>query len=170
MEFNDVIKNRYACRKYADRPVEQPVLDGILDAGRLAPTSVDQQEQHVVVIRSEEGLKTVDDLTECRYGAPVVLLITFDRNDVYTYPGGKYDSGVEDASIALTHMMLAATNLGLGSCWVNAFDPDAVRKAFSVPDTEEIVAMLDLGYPAADAAPSAKHGRRKPLEELVSYR
>ncbi|PJM74811.1 nitroreductase family protein [Bifidobacterium simiarum] len=170
MEFNEVIRNRYACRKYDDRQVEQPVLERILDAGRIAPTSVDQQEQHITVIRSDDGLATVDALTECRYGAPVVLLVTFARNDVYTYPGGRYGSGVEDASIALTHMMLAATDAGLASCWVNAFDPDKARKAFAVPDGEEIVAMLDLGYPADDTEPSAKHAKRKSLDELVSYR
>ncbi|PJM73745.1 nitroreductase [Bifidobacterium primatium] len=169
MEFNDVIAKRYACRKYDVRQVEKDDLDAILEAGRLAPTSVDQQEQHVYVIRSAEGLAKVDELSECRYGAPTVLMVTYDTTDVYEYPGGRYDSGVEDASIATTQMMLAAADRGVGSCWVNVFDPDKVRAAFGLADKERVVAMLDLGYPADDAEPSAKHSRRKPIDELVTY-
>ncbi|NEG96499.1 nitroreductase [Bifidobacterium sp. SMB2] len=169
MEFNDVIARRYACRKYDARQVAQSDLDAILEAGRLAPTSVDQQEQHVYVIRSAEGLAKVDELSECRYGAPTVLMVTYDMTDVFEYPGGRYDSGVEDASIATTQMMLAATDCGVGSCWVNVFDPDKVREAFGLADKERVVAMLDLGYPAVDAEPSAKHARRKPIDKLVTY-
>ncbi|MBW3089043.1 nitroreductase family protein [Bifidobacterium sp. 82T24] len=169
MEFDDAIVRRYACRKYDARQVAQSDLDAILEAGRLAPTSTDQQEQHVYVIRSADGLAKVDELSECRYGAPTVLMVTYDTTDVYEYPGGRYDSGVEDASIATTQMMLAATNRGVGSCWVNVFDPDKVKTAFGLEDKERVVAMLDLGYPAADAGPSAKHSRRKPVDELVTY-
>lgn len=169
MEFMDVVRERYACRKYEDRPVDQSDLDAILEAGRLAPTSTDQQEQHVYVIRFESGLEKIDALSECRYGAPLVLLITYDKTDVYEYPGGKYDSGVEDASIAVTHMMLEATERGVGSCWVNVFDPDKVKAAFNLPENEQVVAMLDLGYPAADSKPSAKHDHRKLISDLVTY-
>lgn len=169
MEFMDVVRKRYACRKYADCQVSQADLDAILEAGRLAPTSTDQQEQHVYVIRSVDGLARVDELSECRYGAPTVLMVTYDTTDVYEYPGGEYDSGVEDASIALTHMMLAAADCGVGSCWVNVFDPDRVHEAFGLKERDRVVAMLDLGYPAADAEPSAKHLRRKDIADLVTY-
>ena len=124
MEFKDVIKNRYSCKKYSDRQVENEKLAAILAAGRLAPTAKNLQEHHIYVIQSPEGLAKVDSVTPCRYGAPTVLAVAFDKNNVFTYPGGKRDSGVEDASIVATHLMLAAADEGVDSCWLNFLDPD----------------------------------------------
>ncbi|MBQ9083639.1 MAG: nitroreductase family protein, partial [Clostridia bacterium] len=77
------------------------------------------------------------------------------------------DSGVVDASIVTTHMMLAAEALGVGSCWVMHFNPAVVRSEFALADELEPVALLPMGYPAAEAAPIAMHFERKPLIELV---
>ena len=98
MEFKDVVKNRYSCKKYSTRQVEAEKLTAILEAGRLAPTAKNLQEQHIYVVRSEEGLAKIDAATPCRYGAPTVLVVAFDKNNVFTYPGGKRDSGTEDAT------------------------------------------------------------------------
>ncbi|MBR7015348.1 MAG: nitroreductase family protein, partial [Lachnospiraceae bacterium] len=89
MEFKDVIKNRYSCKKYSDRQVENEKLAAILATGRLAPTAKNLQEHHIYVIQSPEGLAKVDSVTPCRYGAPTVLAVAFDKNNVFTYPGGK---------------------------------------------------------------------------------
>ena len=136
MEFSDVIQNRYACKKFDGTPVAKEALDAILAAGRLAPTAKNLQEQHVYVIQSEEGLKKIDELTPCRYGAPVVLLVAFDTTNVFTYPGDKYKSGVEDATIVATHLCLAATNVGIENCWLNFFDPDKAKELFGLPENE----------------------------------
>lgn len=112
MEFTQVIKNRYSCKKYSDRKVEKEKLEAILQAGRAAPTAKNLQEQHIYVIQSDEVLAKVDAVTPCRYGAPTVLIVAFDKNNVFTYPGGKLDSGVEDASIVATHMILTAETKG----------------------------------------------------------
>lgn len=133
MEFTDVIKNRYACKKYSNRAVEDDKLAAILEAGRVAPTAKNLQEQHVYVLQSTEALEKFDGLTPCRYGAPVVLLVAFDSENVYTYPDSERTSGVEDASIVATHMILAAANEGVDSCWVNRLNPDEVAKAFDLP-------------------------------------
>ena len=109
MEFTDVVARRYACKKYDGRPVDPAALQAILEAGRLAPTAKNLQEQKIYVVQSPEGLAKVDALTPCRYGAPTVLLVAFDSENVYQYPGGGRDSGIEDAAIVATHMMLAAT-------------------------------------------------------------
>ena len=106
MEFSEVVRERYSCKSYESRQIEQEKLDQILEAGRLAPTAKNLQEQHIYVIQSEEGLAKIDKLTRCRYGAPTVLLVAFDKNNVFTYPGGKRDSGIEDADIVATHLML----------------------------------------------------------------
>ena len=94
MDFRKVIENRYSCKKYSERPVEAEKLTAILDAGRLAPTAKNLQEQHIYVLQSAEMLAKVDSVTPCRYGAPTVLVVAFNSRNVFTYPGGKRDSGV----------------------------------------------------------------------------
>ena len=169
MEFNEVIKNRYSCKKYSDKKVEEEKLNAILEAGRLAPTAKNLQEQHIYVVQSEEALAKIDAATPCRYGAPVVLVVAFNKNNVFTYPGGKRDSGVEDASIVATQMILAAYNEGVDSCWLNYFDPDELAASLGLPDNEEILMVLDLGYAAEGAGPLDNHFNRKDLSETVSY-
>ena len=169
MEFKEVVKNRYSCKKYSDAKVEAEKLEAILTAGRLAPTAKNLQEQHIYVLQSEEMLAKVDALTPCRYNAPVVLVVAFDKNNVFTYPGDKRDSGVEDATIVATHMILAAADEGVDSCWVNFFDPEKAAEALGLPDNEEVLMLMDLGYAAEGAGPLANHDSRKPLSETVTY-
>ena len=88
---------------------------------------------------------------------------------MFTYPGEKRDSGVEDASIVATHMMLAAANAGVDSCWLNFFDPDKAAKELGLPENEEVLMILNLGYAAEGVGPLPNHASRKPLEETVVY-
>lgn len=169
MEFKEVIRKRYSCKKYSDRPVDEEKLTAILDAGRHAPTAKNLQEQHVYVLRSPEALAKVDSVTPCRYGAPAVLVVAFNKNNVFTYPGGGRDSGIEDATIVASHMILAAADEGIDSCWVNNFDPAELASALELPENEEILMMMDLGYAADGAGPLANHGKRKDLAETVSW-
>ena len=99
-----------------------------------------------------------------------MLVVAYDKNNVFTYPGGKYKSGVEDATIVATHLTLAAAAEGVDSCWLNFFDPDQLAKALALPANEEIVMALDLGYAADGAGPLPNHSSRKPLAETVVYR
>ena len=169
MDFAQVIKDRYSCKKYDGKPVTAEQLSSILEAGRLAPTAKNLQEQHIYVVQSAEGLAKIDKLTPCRYGAPTVLVVAFNKDSVFTYPGGRRDSGVEDATIVATHMILAAANEGVDSCWVNFFDPDQLAKALGLPENEEILMLLDLGYAAEGVKPLPNHDSRKPLSETVAY-
>ena len=169
MEFKDVVKNRYSCKSYDGRKVEQDKLDRILEAGRLAPTAKNLQEQHIYVVQSEEGLAKIDKVTPCRYNAGTCLLVAFDKNNVYTYPNSARESGVEDATIVATHLMLAAADEGVDSCWLNCIDIDKIKAEFALPDNEDVLMILDLGYGAEGAGPLANHGNRKALSETVSY-
>ena len=169
MEFKEVIKARYSCKKYSTRQVEQEKLNAILEAGRLAPTAKNLQEQHVYVVQSEEGLAKIDAVTPCRYDAPIVLVVAFDKNNIFTYPGGKRDSGVEDATIVATHMILAAADAGVDSCWINFLDPEKLAEALGLPENEEVLMVMDLGYAAEGAGPLPNHTCRKQLSETVSY-
>ena len=169
MEFKEAVRTRYSCKKYRPDQIESEKLTAILEAGRLAPTAKNLQEQHIYVVQSQEGLAKIDAVTPCRYGAPTVLAVAFDKNNVFTYPGGKRDSGTEDAAIVATHMILAAADEGVDSCWLNFFDPEKAAEALGLPDHEEVLMLMDLGYAAEGTGPLANHGSRKPLSETVSY-
>ena len=170
MEFTNVIKNRYSCKKYdSAKQVSEEKLNAILEAGRVAPTAKNLQEQHIYVVQSEDGLAKIDACTPCRYGAPTVLVVAFDKNNVFTYPDNKRQSGIEDAAIVATHLMLGAANEGVDSCWLNFVQIDELHAALGLPDNEEILMLLDLGYAAEGSKPLANHFSRKPLSETVTY-
>ena len=169
MDFKDVVKNRYSCKSYDGRKVEPQKLEAILEAGRLAPTAKNLQEQHIYVVQSDEGLTKIDNCTPCRYNAGTCLIVAFDKNNVYTYPNSTRESGIEDAAIVATHLMLAAENEGIDSCWLNCIDIDKIKEEFNLPDNDEVLMILDLGYAAEGAGPLANHNSRKPLSETVSY-
>ena len=86
MEFTEVIRNRYSCKKFSLKPVEEEKLQEILAAGRLAPTAKNLQEQRIYVAKSPESLAKIDQVTPCRYGAGTVLVVAYDKNNVFTYP------------------------------------------------------------------------------------
>ena len=109
----------------------------------------------------------IDKVSPCRYGAATVLVVAFDKNNVFTYPGGKRDSGIEDASIVATHMILAAYNEGVDSCWINFFNPDDLAKDLGLAENEEILMLMDLGYAADGVKPLPNHSSRKSLKETV---
>jgi nitroreductase len=96
-------------------------------------------------------------------------VVAYDRSNMFTYPGGKHTSGAEDAAIVATHMLLAAANAGVDSCWINFFDPEKLAAELGLPENEEVLMLMDLGYAAEGAGPLANHGLRKPLEETVAY-
>ena len=167
--FKEIVSSRYSCRKFDGRKVAKEQMTAILEAGRLAPTAKNLQEQRIYVLESAEMLAKIDAATPCRCNAGTCLVVAYDKNNVFTYPGGKRDSGIEDATIVATHIILAAEAAGVQSCWINYFDPDKLAEALGLPENEEILMIMDLGYAAEGAAPSANHFKRKPLEETVTY-
>lgn len=176
MEFKELITARYSCKKYDSfRQLNSEQLTAILEAGRQAPTAKNLQEQHIYVVQSADALAKIDQCTPCRYGAPTVLVVAFDSTNVYTYPTAKgpetdhRKSGVEDAAIVATHMMLAAANEGVDSCWLNCVHIDDLHRLLCLPENEDILMLLDLGFAAEGAAPLANHFSRKPLSETVTY-
>lgn len=168
MEFIDLVKKRFSCKRFSDKKIEEKDLLKIIEAGRHAPTAKNLQEQHIYVVKSPEALAKIDEVTPCRYGAPTVIVVAFNKNNVYHYPGDKRDSGIEDASIVATHMMLEATDLEINSCWVNFFDPEKMHTVLDLPEEEEILMILDLGYAADGVGPLPNHSSRKPLSDTVT--
>ncbi|MCR4662229.1 MAG: nitroreductase family protein [Clostridia bacterium] len=171
MEFFDLIEARYSCKKYADKQVSKEELEMIFEAGRLAPTAKNSQEQRIYVVQSEEGLEKIDSLTPCRYGAKTVLIFACDVNGEYIYEGTNQTSGNEDISIVATHVMLAAKNIGVESCWINKFNPIKCAEIFDLPKNERVVLLMDLGYADKEGGkPLINHFKRKDITEYVIYK
>lgn len=170
MEFMKLAAQRYSVRKFSDAPVEPEKLSAVLEAGNVAPTAKNLQPQRIYVLSSAEALEKVDSLTRCRFGAPVVLLIAYDADEDWKNPLEEgIHAGQQDASIVATHIMLAATEAGLGTCWVNLFPNSQANEAFDLPESIVPVLLMPIGYAAPDAKPSRLHDERKPLEETVTY-
>ncbi len=168
MDFSTLIQNRYSCRAFAAKPVEQEKVDRILEAGRIAPTAVNKQPVHVWAVSSPEALEAITGVTRSNYGAPLILVVGCRPTDAWVR---RYDgkNGAEvDASIVATYLMLAAENEGLATLWVGSFGPAVL--AGILPGTEgyELVAMINVGYPGEGSAPSAMHGIRIPMGEFVT--
>jgi nitroreductase len=168
MDFLSLAEKRYSVRKFADKPVEKEKLDEILEAGRLAPTACNNQPQKIIVANDKASLEKVSKCTRYGFGAPVVLIVCYDKGESWKRAFDGKDMGDVDAAIVTTHLMLEAADLGLGSTWVGSFDPDAARKEFALPENIVPVAFLPIGYPANDAVPSGNHASRKPITETVS--
>lgn len=169
MGFMELAAERYSVRKYLDEPVEAEKVDLILEAARLAPTAVNYQPFKVYVLRSDEARAKAASVCRCTFGAPVVFLVCSDERQTWksqTEPG--YSTGEMDASIVCTHMMLAAWELGLGSCWVRLFAVADVQRAFGLPDYMVPRCMLPVGYAHPDGGPYRPwHDVYKPTEELA---
>lgn len=169
MEYFQLIQQRYSCKQYDSRPVGHDLLVRILEAGRLAPTGRNLQKWHLYVIEKPCDLEKIDQATRCRYGAPVVLLMSWDARQAKENQVGARDAAFEDTCIVMTQIMLAAKDCGVDSCWINRFDPVLVKSLFELPQQEEAAMLMDLGYPAAGSAPQGNHFKRKPLTDLVTW-
>ncbi|NLG65162.1 MAG: nitroreductase [Actinobacteria bacterium] len=166
MDVLDLIARRYSVRAYRPDPVEEEKLRQVLEAARLAPTAANRQPFRVLVAQTrgrEEELRRVYN-RPWFVDAPLVVGVVAVPAEAWRRMDGKpYDE--VDATIAMDHLVLAATALGLGTCWVAAFDPAAAREVFGLPDDVAPVAFTPLGY----AADEPRHKTRRPLEELVKH-
>ncbi|WP_160671512.1 nitroreductase family protein [Clostridium sp. C8-1-8] len=169
MSFIELVKERHSVRNFDEKKVEKEKLNLILEAGRLAPTAANLQPQRILVIESDEAVAKLKDCTIFSFNAPMALIVCADKNEAWKR---KYDEKIHtdiDGSIVATHMMLQATELGLGTTWVGHFDPEAVIKAFNIPANLVPVCIFPLGYPSADSKPHPNHGKRNSLSETVFY-
>lgn len=168
MEFNRVIRGRYSVRKYKPDMIADEELNTILEAGMAAPTGCNYQPQRVYVLKSEKAVEKIRTLSRCMFGAPVVLIVALNEDEDWKSPlEAGCRAGIQDVSIVADHMMLAAWDIGVGSCWVNYFKPSEVKAAFDLPPNETPVLLMTLGYPADDAKPMKLHEESKAMDEVV---
>ena len=161
-----MIEARYSARAYKPDPVEDEKLQQVLEAARLAPTAANRQPFQIIVIHTvgrEAELKRIYN-KDWFVQAPLVICACGIPARGWRRRDGKSYCDV-DVAIAMDHLILAAANLGLGTCWIAAFDPVAAREVLGLPDDVEPIAFTPLGYPADRPGPK----KRKALSELVRY-
>jgi len=169
MDFEKLVSDRYSVRSFKPEHLPKAVLDKILYVGHQAPTGCNYQPQRILVINTDESIEKLKKCTKCHFNAPTAMLVCHNREESWVR---KYDGALSspvDAAIVTTHMMLAAQNEGVGTCWVMHFDPAAMRENFRIPDSYEPLALLVMGYPSDDAMPLDLHFRTRPMDETVFY-
>jgi nitroreductase len=167
MDFLTLSKKRYAVRRFADTPLSDEQIEILLKATQNAPTAHNNQPQKIFVFRSKESLEIVDAATRGRFNAPVVFLVCYDLSQSWKAKDGR-DSGAWDASIVATHLLLQATDLGLGSIWVAMFKPEVFKEKLNLNDMIIPLALIPVGYPAFDSVPFEMHDSRKPISDTVT--
>ena len=166
MDFEELIKKRFSCRKFTDRPVEPEKIEKIIQAGIDAPTAVNRQPFHIFKMESPQAKEAVRACTKCHFGANTFLIIGSDRQSGWVRPfDGKPFADV-DAAIAATHMMLMIEELGLASTWVGYFDAPALKEKCPQLNAWELIAIFPIGYAAEE--PSPRHFERKDVQALAT--
>lgn len=178
VEFADVIKARRAVRRYSERPVEQDKIAYILECARLAPSWANTQCWHFVVVRDAATVGRVAEATialnRWLRNFPVMIVACGDTTKSGSHHGVDY--WAVDVAIAMEHAVLAAADVGLGTCWMGVFDEDRVRSILGIPSHVKVLAISPLGYPGDDGRDPATSGikmltkkGRKSLEEIAHW-
>lgn len=170
MDFLNIAKSRYSVRSYTNKKVEKEKLDKILEAAHIAPTAANLQPVRLLVVQEESGLTKIGKAANI-YNAPLAVIVCSDHAKAWKRPfDGKQTIDI-DASIVTDHMMLEATELGLGTVWVCYFKPDIIKSEFDLPEGLEPINILVIGYTDEQPANPERHStQRISLSELVSYK
>lgn len=171
MEYTELIRNRESIRNYdPDRPVPLEILKKILESGRLAPSAKNYQPWKFLLISSAPLLEKVKACYQREWikDAPHILVLIGLKNEAWTRGYDGYNSVETDVSIAMTHLILAAENEGVGTCWIAAYDPALLKEAINPGENQQIYAMTPLGYPKAGFQKTALK-KRKSLDEIVEF-
>ncbi|NIN64862.1 MAG: nitroreductase [Anaerolineae bacterium] len=166
MNFSELIQERYSVRAYKRDPVEDDKLQEVLEAARLAPTAANRQAIQFIVVHTEGREEELGRIYKADWFVqpPLVICACGIPAENWVRKDGKNYNDV-DVAIATDHLILAAADLGLGTCWIGAFDPQATREVLDLPDGVVPIAFTPLGYPADEPRPK----KRKSLSELVRY-
>ncbi|MDL2292856.1 nitroreductase family protein [Acholeplasma sp. OttesenSCG-928-E16] len=160
MDFDKVINMRYSVRKFSDKKVEKEKIDKLLMAVNLAPSARNSQATRVIVV--QDTIDKMNELTKCVFGGNVLFIICAKKDNLVTRKYGEID-----ASIALTHLVLAASNEGLGTCIVGMFDREKTTEYFKMEEDLVPLLFVTCGYPSDDSKPIDLHYNRKDISEIA---
>jgi len=165
MTLLEVIRKRYSCRTYQERPIGQEKLDILFEAARLAPSARNEQDWRFVVVTDKETKREVAETTNRPkvFEKAGVIIAACSNSDHVMRCGQAI--GPIDIAIALEHIALQATELGLATCWIGSFYAEKVRIILGIPDDIAIIELMTVGYPAD----SPRQPSREPIEKIVCY-
>lgn len=168
VDFSKLAAERYSVRNFDSRSISDEHMEILLKAANAAPTGCNYQPQRIYIIKSEENLRKLNEISKCIFGAKTVLLFTYNTDEDWKNPlEAGVHSGVQDVSIVACHVMLQAWELGIGTCWVNYFSNSRLEEELGLPKNERSVLLMPIGYPSEDAAPLPLHNSSRPVEEIV---
>lgn len=170
-KYNDlmeIITNRRSIRSYKSQEIEEEKLEYLLDAFRKAPSAKNRQPWKLVIVKDKH--KKSDLTIACNNQifiaeAPIIIIACAKEDEAYSAMGGYLNSFSVDIAIALEHLILAATELGLGTCWIGSFKEKLVKDLLDIPENVRVVALTPLGYPNKETP----NRGRKSLSEIVCY-
>jgi nitroreductase len=168
MNFKELAQRRYSVRSFQSKPVETEKLTAVLEAALLAPSAVNFQPWKFIMV-TEPGL--LAKLHGCYHrewfrSAPVCIVAIGDHDMGWHRPTDGKDYTEIDVAIAIDYLMLAATEVGLGTCWICHFNSEKCAEIFNLPSNLEPIAMIPVGYPASEAIPEKK---RKSIDQQVLW-
>ena len=166
MEFQDIILKRRSVREFGDKPVPDEKLRRVLEAARLAPSAGNRQPWKFVVVKDSNKRKALAQAANNQVfvgqASIIIVAVALMPERIMTCGVPSY---AVDLAIAIEHIVLAAVDEGLGTCWIGAFSQENARRIVGVPDKYKVVTVMPMGYPAVETAPRP----RKPIEEVVCY-
>jgi nitroreductase len=167
MSLLDISNKRYSVRSYEDKEVEREKLMQVLEAARIAPSAVNYQPVHFIVVTEKNGRQKLFEAYPRPWlkEAPVIIVVCGDHRISWKRKDGKDHCDI-DAAITVDHMTLAATELGLGTCWICAFDAQKCHDLLELPDYLEPIVLMPLGYPKGNGPVQRV---RKNIDEIVSW-
>lgn len=166
MEFKDIIRKRRSVRVFTDQPVSDEKLSRVLEAARLAPSASNRQAWKFVVVKNADKRKELaiaaNNQTFVGQAPIIIAAVALMPERIMTCGVPSY---AVDLAIAVEHIVLAAVDEGLGTCWIGAFSQEKVRGILGIPDKYRVVTVLPVGYPAGETAAVS----RKPIGQVVCY-
>lgn len=166
MEYFEVIEKRFSCRSFKDKKIKKEEIQKIVEAGRLAPTACNYQPEKIYVIEDPILLEKLKEGTRYTFNAKTVFIVAHDKRISWHRGNDGVDHGKVDSTIVATQMVLAATALGIGSCYVCSMKEAVLRDILDISDDFEIDIILPMGYPLE----MKKHNSRKNVEDIVVYK
>jgi nitroreductase len=167
MDFLELVRQRYSVRAYRPDPVEDEKLHQVLEAARLAPTAANRQPFQFLVVHTKGREAELNTIYHRPFfvQAPLIICACAAPSQGWTRSSDGVNYTIVDVGIAFDHLTLAAASLGLGTCWIGAFNAAKAHEVLGIPADVDPIAFATLGYPADSPCPKV----RKSLEELVRY-
>ena len=166
MNFNELAKERFSCRRFSDKKVAESLIKEIIETANLAPTAVNKQPVKVFWMDSDKAKEAIGKCTPYTFGAQSFLLVGCKEDEGWVRGYDKRPFADVDGSIVSTYIMMALKDLGLDTTWVGSFDPKVLKETFTEVIDYNLIAIFPIGYKASDAEPSPRHLVRKDIKDF----